>query len=144
MNSPIWMPPLSGKTIFTVIFVIAATQADKLPEQFNTFLLHPIGFILSILIAISAFEYGAPSFAVALILLLLSVWSFKKVKSKNAIYNKPYAENFTTYIPSGTIDWVFEPKKWFVEKVMKETPLGIVAKDVHTYPVQTESSSSNA
>jgi hypothetical protein len=144
MNNPIWMPPVSLKTIFTVIFIIAATQADKLPNQVNNFLVHPIGFILTGLIAISAFEYGAPSFAIALILLLLSVWSFKKVNMKNEIYNKPFAEKFTSYTPSGTIDWVFEPKKWFVEKVMKENPIGIVAKDVQTYPVQTESSGSNA
>ena len=69
-NIPVWMPPLSVKTILTIIFIISATQADKLPEQVSQILLHPIGFILSALIAISAFEYGAPSFAVALILLL--------------------------------------------------------------------------
>ncbi len=149
-SMPLWMPPLSFKTIATIAFVIGATQADKLPAQLSQFLLHPVGFILTTLIAISAFEYNAPSFAVALILLLLSVWAAKK--STNTIVNDytnktfmPFnTESFVPYSPSGTIDWVTEPKKWFVERVMKENPLAIVAKDVQTYPVQTESSSSNA
>ncbi len=149
-SMPLWMPPLSFKTIATIAFVIGATQADKLPSQLSQFLLHPVGFILTTLIAISAFEYNAPSFAVALILLLLSVWAAKK--STNTIVNDytnktfmPFnTESFVPYSPSGTIDWVTEPKKWFVERVMKENPLAIVAKDVQTYPVQTESSSSNA
>jgi hypothetical protein len=151
-NIPIYMPPLSIKTILTIVFILSATQADKLPNQVSQFLLHPIGFILTALIAISAFEYGAPSFAVALILLLLSVWAAKH--SKNQLpydSNKTFApfamnntESFVPYSPSGTIDWVTEPKKWFVERVLKENPLAIMAKDVQTYPVQTESSSSNA
>lgn len=151
-NMPVWMPPLSFKNIFTIIFIISATQADKLPDQVSQFLLHPIGFILTALIAISAFEYGAPSFAVALVLLLLSVWAAKH--SKNQIsydsnktfdqFEMNYNEQFVPYSSSGNIDLVTEPKKWFVERVLKENPLAIFAKDVKTYPVQTESSSSNA
>lgn len=142
------MPPLSIKTISTIVFVIAAAQADKLPSNISTFLLHPIGFTLCILIAISAFEYGAPAFAVALTLLLLSVWAANKSAQKYTQSNQTFApfsvENFVSYSPSGTIDWVTEPKKWFVERVLKENPLAIVDKNVKTYPVQTESSSSNA
>ena len=152
---PIWMPPLSIKTIATIVFIISATQADKLPDQVSQFLLHPVGFSLSILIAISAFEYGAPAFGVAFILLLLSVWSAKKTSNyrANNLADKTFApfnisplsnEGFVPYSPSGIIDWVNDPKKWFVERVLKENPLAIVAKDVQTYPVQTESSSSNA
>ena len=150
------MPPLSIKNILTIVFIISATQADKLPNQISQFLLHPIGFILSSLIAISAFEYGASSFAIALVLLLLSVWAAKH--SQNQLTNEPKtfapfslssnlfdnSEPFVSSSPSGTIDWVTEPKKWFVERVLKENPLAIMAKDVQTYPVQTESSSSNA
>ena len=150
---PVWMPPLSIKNILTIVFVISATQADKLPNQVSQFLLHPIGFIISSLIAISAFEYGAPSFAVALILLLLSVWAAKHSQKQLTSEPKTFApfslssnlfESFVPSSPSGAIDWVTEPKKWFVERVLKENPLGILAKDVQTYPVQTESSSSNA
>lgn len=150
-NLPLWMPPLSFKTIATISFVIGATQADKLPSQLTKFLLHPLGFILTSLIAISAFEYNSPTFAVALILLLLSIWAANKSSINNTVNdysNKTFmpfsTESFVPYSPSGTIDWVTEPKKWFVERVMKENPLAIIAKDVHTYPVQTESSSSNA
>lgn len=157
-NMPLWMPPLSFKTIATISFIIGASQADKLPSQLSQFLLHPIGFILTTLIAISAFEYNSPAFAVALILLLLSVWAAKKSSIVNNTINDysnktfmPFNTNntnntepFVPYSPSGTIDWITEPKKWFVERVMKENPLAIVAKDVQTYPVQTESSSSNA
>lgn len=152
MNSiPTWMPPLSFQTIATAVLIIAATQADKLPNQLTRFIVHPLGFVLLSLIAISSFEYGAAPFSVALILLLLSVWAAKKTSRDltSEYSNKTFApfglhENFTTYSPSGTIDWVTEPKKWFVERVLKENPLAIVAKDVQTYPVQTESSSSNA
>lgn len=147
MNSPIWMPPLSLKTIATIVFIVAAAQADKLPTSFTNILLHPAMFVILILIAISAFEYNSAPFAIALILLLLSVWSLKKSsQSSNQLYQN-YSllnEGFMPYSPSGTIDWVTEPKKWFVERVMKENPLAIMAKDVKTYPVQTESSSSNA
>jgi hypothetical protein len=150
-NMPLWMPPLSFKTIATIAFVIGATQADKIPSQLSQFLLHPVGFILTSLIAISAFEYNSPAFAVALIILLLSVWAAKKSSINNTINdysNKTFmpfnTEPFVPYSPSGTIDWITEPKKWFVERVMKENPLAIIAKDVQTYPVQTESSSSNA
>jgi hypothetical protein len=153
-NMPLWMPPLSFKTIATISFVIGATQADKLPSQLSQFLLHPVGFILTTLIAISAFEYNSPSFAVALIILLLSVWAAKKSSMNNIIndysnktfmpFNTNNTEPFVPYSPSGTIDWITEPKKWFVERVMKENPLAIIAKDVQTYPVQTESSGSNA
>ncbi len=146
-----WMPPLSFKTIATGVLIIAATQADKLPNQLTTFVLHPLGFVLLSLIAISSFEYGNAPFSVALILLLLSVWASKKsTRDLTSQYaNQTFApfglqENFVPYSPSGTIDWVTEPKKWFVERVLKENPLAIVAKDVQTYPVQTESSSSNA
>jgi hypothetical protein len=124
---PIWMPPLSFATLLTVACVIGAVQADKLPAVIPATLLHPVGFVLTILIAISFYEYKSIPLSIALILLLLSVW---------AAHHTPTAqEGFLPFVPSGTIDWVNDDKqKWFVERVLKETPVGIQDKNVATYP----------
>jgi hypothetical protein len=133
---PIWMPPLSFATILTILFIIGAAQADKLPSVIPQTMIHPVGFILTVLIAISLYEYNSIPLAVALVVLLLSVW---------AAHHKSPQEGFVPFVPSGTIDWVNNDKqKWFVERVLRETPVGIQDKNVATYPVQTESSSSTA
>ena len=140
MNAtPIWMPPLSFATLVTILCIIGATQADKLPSIIPTTLLHPVGFILTVLIAISLYEYNSVPLAISLILLLLSVWA-----AHHTIGKVPASsEGFLPFVPSGTIDWVNNDKqKWFVERVLKETPMGIQDSKVATYPVQTESSSS--
>ena len=140
MNAtPIWMPPLSFATLLTIVCIIGATQADKLPSTIPATLLHPVGFILTVLIAISLYEYNSVPLAISLILLLLSVWA-----AHHTVSNVPASsEGFLPFVPSGTIDWVNDDKqKWFVERVLKETPMGIQDKNVATYPVQTESSSS--
>jgi len=138
---PIWMPPLSFSTLVTVVFVIGAAQADKLPALVPQVLLHPVGFVLSMLVAISFYEYNSIPLAISIILLLLSVWA----AHHDARRPVPALEGFLPFVPSGTIDWVNNDKqKWFVERVLKETPMGIQDKNVATYPVQTESSSSNA
>ena len=140
MNAtPIWMPPLSFATLLTIVCIIGATQADKLPATIPATLLHPVGFILTGLIAISLYEYNSVPLAVSLILLLLSVWAAHHTISKVPASS----EGFLPFVPSGTIDWVNDDKqKWFVERVLKETPMGIQDSKVATYPVQTESSSS--
>ena len=140
MNAtPIWMPPFSFATLLTIVCIIGATQADKLPSTIPATLLHPVGFILTALIAISLYEYNSVPLAVSLILLLLSVWAAHHSVSKVPASS----EGFLPFVPSGTIDWVNDDKqKWFVERVLKETPMGIQDSKVATYPVQTESSSS--
>lgn len=140
MNAtPIWMPPLSFATLVTILCIIGATQADKLPSVIPTTLLHPVGFILTVLIAISLYEYNSVPLAISLILLLLSVWAAHHTISKVPASS----EGFLPFVPSGTIDWVNNDKqKWFVERVLKETPMGIQDSKIATYPVQTESSSS--
>jgi len=140
MNAtPIWMPPLSFATLVTILCIIGATQADKLPSVIPTTLLHPVGFILTVLIAISLYEYNSVPLSISLILLLLSVWA-----ANHSVNKVPASsEGFFPFVPSGTIDWVNDDKqKWFVERVLKETPMGIQDKNVATYPIQTESSSS--
>ena len=140
MNAtPIWMPPLSFATLLTIVCIIGATQADKLPSTIPATLLHPVGFILTVLIAISLYEYNSVPLAISLILLLLSVWAAHHTVAKVPASS----EGFLPFVPSGTIDWVNDDKqKWFVERVLKETPMGIQDKNVATYPIQTESSSS--
>ena len=136
---PIWMPPLSFATLFTLLCILGAAQADKLPSIIPSTLLHPVGFILTVLIAISFYEYNSVPLAVSLILLLLSVWAAHHEVAKVPASS----EGFISIIPSGTIDWVNDEKqKWFVERVLKETPVGIQDKNIATYPIQTESSSS--
>jgi len=139
MNTPIWMPPLSFATLVTLACIVGASQADKLPSVIPTTLLHPVGFILTVLIAISFYEYNSVPLAISLILLLLSVWA----SHHDRVKVPASSEGFLPFVPSGTIDWVNDDKqKWFVERVLRETPMGIQDKNVATYPVQTESSSS--
>ena len=138
---PIWMPPLSFATLLTIVCILSASQADKLHPIVPTIFLHPVGFILTVLIAISLYEYNSIPLAIALILLLLSVWAAHHEQSSVP----RSSEGFVSSVPSGTIDWVNNDKqKWFVERVLRETPIGIQDKNVATYPVQTESSSSTA
>jgi hypothetical protein len=133
------MPPLSFATLVTLACIVGAAQADKLPSVIPTTLLHPVGFILTVLIAISFYEYNSVPLAISLILLLLSVWASHHDTAKVPASS----EGFLPFVPSGTIDWVNDDKqKWFVERVLRETPMGIQDKNVATYPVQTESSSS--
>jgi hypothetical protein len=133
------MPPLSFATLVTLACIVGAAQADKLPSVIPTTLLHPVGFILTVLIAISFYEYNSIPLAISLILLLLSVWASHHDTAKVPASS----EGFLPFVPSGTIDWVNDDKqKWFVERVLRETPMGIQDKNVATYPVQTESSSS--
>jgi hypothetical protein len=133
------MPPLSFATLVTLACIVGAAQADKLPSVIPTTLLHPVGFILTVLIAISFYEYNSVPLAISLILLLLSVWA----SHHDRVKVPASSEGFLPFVPSGTIDWVNDDKqKWFVERVLRETPMGIQDKNVATYPVQTESSSS--
>jgi hypothetical protein len=133
------MPPLSFATLVTLACIVGASQADKLPSVIPTTLLHPVGFILTVLIAISFYEYNSVPLAISLILLLLSVWA----SHHDRVKVPASSEGFLPFVPSGTIDWVNDDKqKWFVERVLRETPMGIQDKNVATYPVQTESSSS--
>lgn len=138
--SPIWMPPLSFANILTLVCIIGASQAEKLPEVVPQLLLHPVGFFFTVLVAIAVYEYGSVPLCVAIILLLLSVWAHHHSKLQPVPAG---SEGFVPLVPSGTIDWVNDEKqKWFVERVLKETPVGIQDKNIATYPIQTESSSS--
>ena len=61
----------------------------------------------------------------------------KTTKVSNPGFKKDVPEMKEGFVvPSGTIDWVTNNKKWFVEKVLMEKPVAIQEKEVSTYPVQ--------
>jgi hypothetical protein len=126
LEKPIWHPPISVPWIISIFLVIGASNVDALPPQIHTWLLHPLGFFLTFMVALAAYDSGFPPAAFALFFLLLMLWTSKQRR-----------EGFGGH--SGTVDWVTNNKRWFSEVVLKEKPLGIKEKDVATYPVQGDS-----
>ena len=84
--------------------------------------MHPAGFFATTLAALGAYKYGFAPLAFAILFFLLSLWAANCVR-----------EGFLCGAP--TIDWVANDKRWWVERVLKERPLGIQEKDVATYPI---------
>jgi hypothetical protein len=130
--TPIWMPPLEIRWIITVLIVFMGSVANRLPIQVLNVFTSPIGFFLTALLGIGSYKYGFKPGAFAIFFFLLLAWSTKKSK---------YAEGFLS--ASNTVDWVTNSQRWFVEKTLKERPLGIQEKDVKTFPIQGSSSQSN-
>jgi signal transduction histidine kinase len=124
---PLWHPPISTSWIFSILVLIGASNVEALPPAFLTLVLTPLGFFFVFMIALFAYELGAVEATFALLFFLLMIWSHNQ-----------YKEGFA----SGTVDWVQNNKRWFAEVVLKEKPVGIKEKDVTTYPVQGDSSSS--
>ena len=75
--------------------------------------------------ALTVYQYGFHPMAFALLFFLLMVWSAEQSQK---------SEGFL--VASNTVDWVTNSKRWFVERVLHERPVGIQEKDVNTYPVQ--------
>jgi hypothetical protein len=112
--------------ILSVLLLIGASNIEALPPQVSRTLLHPAGFFFTFLFAIAAFDAGYKVAPFAILFLLLLAWV---TKERN--------EGFQV---AGTVDWIQNNKRWFVESVLKENPLGIKDKDVATYPVQGDNS----
>lgn len=125
---PVWYPPISVPWIVSILLLIATVNVEALPASIHSFIHHPAGFFFVFMIAIAAFDAGFPPAMFAILYFLLSVWASNRVRS---------TEGFAL---SGTVDWVTNSKRWFVESVLKEKPLGIREKDVSTYPVQGDNS----
>jgi hypothetical protein len=125
-NIPIWYPPISVPWILTILLLIGAANVDALPPTVHRILTHPFGFFMTFMIALSAYDSGFAPATFGILLLLLMTWSYKQ-----------RTENFQA---SGTVDWVTTSKKWFVEAVLKEKPMGIRDKDVVTSAVQSDNS----
>jgi hypothetical protein len=124
---PIWHPPVPASWIASVLILVAAVNLPALPPQLLQFLIHPFGFFVTLVLALFAYDGGSPQIAFSMVFLLLIAWS-KQLRS----------EGFSG--PSGTVDWVTNTKRWFVEVVLKEKPLGIQEKKEITYPVQGDNS----
>ena len=118
---PIWYPPVSSKWIFTSFILFAGAVAPRFNNKVRNVFLHPVGFFVTLMVAISAFQNGFPPATFAILFFLLSLWATQKT------------EGFIG--GSNVIDWVVNNKRWWVERVMKERPIAIQEKDVQTFPV---------
>ena len=124
---PIWYPPIAGKWIFTLLILFAGATANKFNKKVRGFFLHPVGFFLTALVALRAFQVGFPPATFAILFFLFSLWATQRRQEGFC------GEGFLC--GSNTMDWVVNNKRWWVERVLKERPVAIQAKDVATYPV---------
>jgi len=123
-SMPIWHPPIESKWIATIIIVFMGAVANRIPHSLRALIIQPVGFFLTSLAAMGCYWLHFFPATLAIFFFLLAVWS-AEAGSTEGFLNA-----------SNTIDWVTNSKKWFVEKVLKERPLGIQEKDVSTFPVQ--------
>jgi hypothetical protein len=127
-EDPIWYPPISAPWIVSILLLIAAVNVEALPDMVHRTVLHPAGFFVLFLVALGAYDAGFPPAAFAILYFVLIMWTARQKRM----------EGFHSV--SGTMDWVTTSKRWFVEAVLKEKPMGIQEKDVNTYPVQGDNS----
>ena len=120
----LWHPPIASKWIFTALIVFAGAVANRIPMQVRKVFTHPLGFFLTALVGISVYQMGFPPATFAVLFFLLSVWVIETSSKAEGYLNA-----------SETVDWVSNSNRWYVEKVLKERPMGIQEKDVSTYPV---------
>jgi hypothetical protein len=134
--APLWYPPFSVKWVLTALIVFAGAVANKLEAKYRAPFATPLGFFLTAAAAAAAFEYGFPPAAFAILFFLLMAWSTTHSESfvGSAGPSKKDPEPFANpVILEVDLD---QKKRWFVESVLKENPLGVQEKDVATYPVQ--------
>ena len=122
MMTPIWYPPIHLKWILTSLVVFAGAVANKFGPKVHSVFLHPAGFFFTLLTALGFYQVGFPPMTFAILFFLLSLWASQSTN-----------EGFLC--GANTIDWVVNDKRWWVERVLKERPLGIQEKDVATYPI---------
>jgi predicted membrane protein len=146
-------PPIGPHIIIALVLIIFASMIELIPQEYHGLLTNPIIFLVGMFLiaGLASINLIPLAFAVAFLLVnLLRIMPKKSIKSSETkIINpgikeiseskeskelKEIKEGFV--IPSGTIDWVNNKKKWFVEKVLMEKPIGIQEKEVSTYPVQ--------
>ena len=128
MNTPLWYPPIEVKWAATLILVFLGAVANKISPDVRIVFTNPVGFFVTAMVGLVLYEYGMPPLAFAVFFFLLSIW---------AVSQSQKMEGFLS--GTGAVDWVTNSKRWFVEKVLRERPLGIQEKDVNTYPVQGSS-----
>jgi hypothetical protein len=121
---PIWYPPITVKWILTGFIVFVGAVAPRIPDQYRTYVAHPIGFFFIALLSLVMYQWGFPPMSFAMIFFLLSIWAAHQARETEGFLNA-----------TSTVDWVNNSKRWYVEKVLQERPLGIQDKEVATYPV---------
>jgi hypothetical protein len=128
-NLPIWLPPIQIDWIISFILIVLGANIERVPEEYHTSLTNPIVFVVGILFAAGlASEKHMPiAFSIAFCLVNIVRLVPRTPSVQNSVPGK--VENFE---PSGTLDWVTTNKKWFVEKVLNETPIAIVEKEIST------------
>jgi len=124
-NTPIWHPPIALNSIVTIVIIFVGAVANRIRPDIRRYFTNPLGFFGCSMGALIVYQYGFHPMAFAILFFLLMIWSADQ--SQNV-------EGFLSGV--NTVDWVTNSKRWFVEKVLHERPLGIQEKDVSTYPVQ--------
>ena len=119
---PIWYPPVSPKWIFTFFVVFAGAVANKIKPELRGQFTNPVGFFLTSAAAVGAYSLGFYPASFAIIFFLLMVMLAQST-----------TEGFL--VGSNTIDWVVNSKRWWVERVLKERPLGIREKGLPNLPI---------
>ena len=123
--APVWHPPIALKWIVTIFIIFLGAVANRIQPDMRAYFTNPLGFFGCSMGALAVYQYGFHPLAFAILFFILMIWSAEQ--SHNA-------EGFLSGV--NTVDWVTNSKRWFVEKVLHERPLGIQEKDVSTYPVQ--------
>jgi hypothetical protein len=139
-GGPNWLPPIQIEWIFATVLVILGANIEKIPEQYHTQLANPLIFLIGMLFSagLAALKQIPIAFAIAFFLVnLIRLMPKKGVGKEHYPGKKPEAAKIEGFVPSGTMDWVTTQKKWFVEKVLNERPVGIQEKEVATYPIQS-------
>lgn len=132
MMKPIWQPPIEAKWIMVLCIVFFGAVSNRLPTAVTNVFTNPVGFFLTLLLALVSYSAQFPPGAFAILFFLLLVW---------AVHTSKYAEGF---LHGSSVDWVANPSnRWYVEKVLKERPVGIQEKGVDTFPVQGATSQSS-
>lgn len=122
---PIWHPPISVIWIATCLVVFAGAVANRINPSVRRIFTSPAGFFGTTLAALVCLKFDAIPLGFAILFLLLSVWAVQQFQGIEGFLDG-----------SNTVDWVTNSKRWYVEKVLKERPVGVQEKEVSTYPVQ--------
>ena len=122
--TPLWHPPIATNWILTTLIVFAGAVVNRLHTKIRKYFTNPLSFFVFVMLALVIYQFGFPPMAFAILFFLLMVWSAEQSQS----------EGFLSGV--NTVDWVTNSKRWFVEKVLHERPMGIQEKDVATYPIQ--------
>ena len=130
-GGPNWLPPFDIQWILAAILVLLGSNIEKIPSEYHTQIASPLIFLIGMLFSAGLAALKQISLAFASAFFLVNLVRLMPKKTLEKVHSPGSKEGFA---PSGTIDWVTTQKKWFVEKVLQEKPIGIQDKEVLTYP----------